>query len=72
MQLTWLDVMAGNIAGALWIVALLHARRTWLETRHWIPAALVSIFLFFGLGILLWRMGIWAEVIERPLSEVLR
>jgi hypothetical protein len=72
MELTWLDVMAGNIAGALWVAAVLYARRTLLETRHWLAGAQLAFFLAFGFGILLWRMGVWAEVIEPSLSEVLR
>lgn len=59
-MLTWIDVMAGNIAGALWIVLVLYGRRMFLETPSVVTGAVFFVPLAFGFAILMWRLGYWA------------
>jgi hypothetical protein len=60
MQLTWLDVLAGNIGAALWLLAVLHWRRIWLAEKS--AGAAFTLFSLCGLGALIftYRAGCWA------------
>lgn len=60
-MLTWIDVLAANIAGALWIAAVLYCRRLWLEHKSFTTGALLVFWLGIGLGVLTWRMAYWAN-----------
>lgn len=60
-ELTWVDVLAGNIAAAFWIVAVLSARRSWMEQKSFIHGATLVFWLGIGAGLVLYKMAFWAH-----------
>lgn len=73
-MVTWIDVLAGNIAGALWIAMVLYSRRLWLERQSFMTAALLVFWLGAGLAVLIWRMAYWAGELSsaRALARALQ
>lgn len=59
MQLTWFDVLAGNIAAAFWIVGVLSARRSWLERKTFINGFILLILLGGGAALVVAKMSYW-------------
>lgn len=61
MQLTWLDVLAGNIGGAAFVAMFIFAWTDWRKTRH--PVAAVCAWVIFtgAIGLFTWRAGCWAS-----------
>mgnify|MGYP000994348777 CR=1 FL=1 len=60
MQLTWLDLLAANIAGALWLWGVMAARQLWrTERKKTVPGFLLVVFVGFGLILSAYRAGFW-------------
>lgn len=60
MQLTWLDLLAANIAAMLWLWAVMAARHYWqTEKSKLVPGFLLVVFVSFGLILAAYRAGFW-------------
>jgi hypothetical protein len=64
-QITWLDLLAANMAGFLWIWAVSSALRWWkTEQSKFIPGFLLVAFVGFGLLIFTIRAQYWFDQID--------
>lgn len=70
--LTWIDVMAGSIGAMLWAGLTLWARREWIETRHWMFAWSLFVFVGGGAGLFLWRLMFWAHERQDAIARALQ
>ena len=63
MQLTWLDLLAANIAAMLWLWGVMAARHWWqTERSKAVPAFILLSMVGIGLLIFTARAGYWYDV----------
>lgn len=60
MQITWLDVLAGNIGAAFLIAGILFAYRDWRTSRHPMAGYCCWALTMLALGIFTYRAGCWS------------
>jgi hypothetical protein len=72
MQLTWLDVLAGNIGGALFVGLVIFLMKDWRMTKAWQAGFLAWLLIVAGGGLVAWRAGCWSHAWDcRPQSAEL-
>ncbi len=74
MELTWIDILAGNIVAAFWIVGVLSARRSWMERKTFLNGAILVVLLGMGASLAVAKMTYWAAELssEVQLSKALQ
>lgn len=72
MELDFLDVMAGNMLAALWIVWILHSRRTYLAEPRPLTGFLLFIPVAFGMLFVISRLAYWAHEKQNAIAAMLQ
>ncbi len=60
-QLTWLDLLAANFFGFLWIAGVIFAHREAKRSKMVFGWLIFFVLLGFGLGLVIWRAGVWYD-----------
>lgn len=62
MQLTWLDLLAANIAAMLWLWGVMAARHWWQTERNkTVPTFILLSLVGVGLAIFVSRADFWYD-----------
>lgn len=59
MQITWLDILAGNIGGAAIVAVIIFAFKTWREERTHGSAVIFAVLLMMAAGLFTMRASYW-------------
>lgn len=61
MQITWLDILAGNIGGAAFVAMFIFLWTDWRKTGEGFAAFCAWLVFVMGMGLFVWRAGCWAD-----------